>query len=94
MRALREIINFDLPEDYYDTYAGKLAALELDDIKAAAERVIKPNSMTWIVIGDLAKVEAGLRQLQFDQVQRMDTDGNVLEERTAKPSKTLHRGSR
>ncbi|MDE0165348.1 MAG: pitrilysin family protein [Bryobacterales bacterium] len=94
MSALREIINFGLPEDYYDTYAGKLAGLELDDIKAAAERVVKPNRMTWIVIGDLAKVEEGLRQLQFDQVQKMNTDGEVLEERTAKPGKTQQRGAR
>ena len=94
MSALREIINFGLPEDYYDTYAGKLAALELDDIKAAAERVVKPNRMTWIVIGDLGKVEEGLRQLQFDQVQKMNTDGNVLTEQMAKPSKTQQHEAR
>ena len=79
MSALREIINFGIAEDYYDTYAGKLDALKLEDIKAAAARVVKPNQMTWIVIGDMAKVGEGLRGLDFGAIQSMDTDGNVLE---------------
>jgi zinc protease len=81
MSALGEIISFGLPEDYYETYAARLAELKLADLKGAAERVIKPKSMTWIVIGDLAKIESGIRELDFDQVHRMDPDGKILEAR-------------
>ncbi len=81
MRALGEIISFGLPENYYETYAARVDALKLTDIKGAAERVVKPKSMTWIVIGDLEKIESGIRELGFDQVHRMDPEGKVLETR-------------
>ena len=81
MRALGQLISFGIPETYYETYAAKLAALKLADIKSAAEQVIKPRSMTWIVIGDLAKIESGVRELSFDQVHRMDTEGKILDAR-------------
>jgi zinc protease len=29
----------------------------------------------WIVVGDLAKVEAGIRELNLGQVTRLDADG-------------------
>ncbi|MDA1314934.1 MAG: pitrilysin family protein [Acidobacteria bacterium] len=81
MGALGQMISFGLPEDYYETYTAKLAALRLPDIKSAAEQVIKPRGMTWIVIGDLAKIESGVRELSFDQVHRMDTEGKIVEGR-------------
>ena len=77
--AISEIVKFGLPEDYYETYAGKVQALQLTDISAAAERVLKPDRMVWIVVGDLAKVEAGIRELDFEEIHHMDPDGNVLD---------------
>ncbi len=77
--AISEIVKFGLPEDYYETYAGKVQSLELTDISAAAERVVKPDRMVWIVVGDLAKVEAGIRELGFEEIHHMDPDGNVLD---------------
>ncbi len=77
--AISEIVRFGLPEDYYETYAGKVQALELSDINAAAERVVKPDRLVWIVVGDLAKVEAGIRELGFEEIHHMDPDGNVLD---------------
>ena len=77
--AISEIVRFGLPENYYETYAGKVQALELSDINAAAERVVKPDRLVWIVVGDLAKVEAGIRELDFEEIHHMDPDGNVLD---------------
>ena len=66
--AISEIVNFRLSEDYYETYAGKVRALELSDISKAAERLVKPDRLVWIVVGDLAKVEAGIRELGFEEI--------------------------
>ena len=77
--AISEIVQFGLPEDYYETYAGKVQALELSDISAAAERIVKPDRLVWIIVGDLAKVEAGIRELGFEEIHHMDPDGNVLD---------------
>jgi zinc protease len=75
--AIRESVVFGRPDDYYETLAAKVNALALSDIQAAAERVVRPGNMVWIVVGDLAKIEAGIRELGFDEVKRMDPDGNI-----------------
>jgi zinc protease len=75
--AIRDNVVFGRPDDYIETLAGKVNALQLTDIQAAAEKVVKPSHMVWIVIGDLAKFEEGIRELGFDEVKRMDADGNV-----------------
>jgi zinc protease len=75
--AIRESVVFGRPDDYYETLAAKVNALALSDIQAAAERVVRPGNMVWIVVGDLAKIEAGIRELGFDEVKHMDPDGNI-----------------
>jgi len=34
--------------------------------------------MVYVVVGDKAQVEKGLRELGFGEVKMMDADGNVL----------------
>ena len=34
--------------------------------------------MTWVIVGDLAKIEAGIRALNIGEVQVLDADGKVL----------------
>ena len=74
--SIAQIVRFGLPENYYETYSAKVRALQLKDIAGAAERVIRPNSMVWVVIGDRTKVEAGIRDLKFGDVTMIDADGN------------------
>ena len=41
----------------------------------AAERLIHPDKITWVVVGDRSKVEAGLRELGVAEVRIIDADG-------------------
>ena len=75
---LAEITRYGLPEDYFTTYAQRINALERKDISAAAEIVLRPTKMVYVVVGDRAQVEKGLRELGFGDVKMMDADGNVL----------------
>jgi zinc protease len=75
---LAEITRYGLREDYYTTYAQRINALEKKDISAAAEIVLRPDKMVYVVVGDKAQVEKGLRELGFGEVKMMDADGNVL----------------
>ena len=34
--------------------------------------------MVWIVVGDLAKIGGGVRELNFGAIRRMDPDGKML----------------
>jgi zinc protease len=78
-QALVDIVQFGLPDDYYDTYAGKVSALKIDDVNAAAKNVMRADNLTWIVVGDRAKIETGVRELNLGEFRRMDLDGKILQ---------------
>lgn len=58
---------------YYANYATDVAALTPAQL-AEAGAFVKPEELTWIVIGDLAKVEAGIRELGYGEVVRIQAE--------------------
>lgn len=76
-QSIVDIVQFGLPDDYYDTYAGKVRALKTNDVNAAAKEVVRPDNLIWIVVGDRAKIEAGVRELNLGEFHLMDADGKV-----------------
>ena len=77
--ALAEILVYDLPKDHFETYAGKVRALELEDIGRAAKSIVHPDRMVWVVVGDLEKIEEGVRELGFGEVRLLSPDGSPAE---------------
>jgi zinc protease len=67
------------PDDYFATYARRMRALSEADLASAAAKVVRPEDITWIVIGDLAVVERGVRELGFGEVVRLDGNGQLLQ---------------
>lgn len=76
--TLAEMVRYGLPDDYPMTYAGKIRSLNLDQIKSAAKKVIHPDNLVWVVVGDLEKIEAGIRELGFGEIHLIDTEGNPV----------------
>lgn len=74
--ALGEIVTYGLPEDYYSTYAGRVRATESSQVNAAAKKFVFPERMVWLVVGDRAKIEAGIRELKLGEVVLLDADGH------------------
>jgi zinc protease len=72
------ILQYHLPEDYYNTYTEKVWAVHPADLNALAARTILPKQQLWIVVGDMSKVEADVRALGLGEVRRIDADGNLL----------------
>ena len=77
--ALEEMTVYGLPEDYYETYASKVNALDLEKITAAAKQIVRPDQMVWIVVGDQAKIQKGIDELGFGEIHRMSPDGDILD---------------
>lgn len=67
--TLRSIVTYGLDDRYYDTYPAKVRALTLDRIPAAAAEVVHPDQLVWVIVGDLAKIEAGVRELNLGEVK-------------------------
>ena len=75
--AYSTILQYKLPEDYYNTVTGKITAMTPADANALAKRTIEPGKLVWVVVGDLQKVEAGVRELNLGDVRKVDADGNL-----------------
>jgi len=77
--SLAEMVRFGYPDDYWTTYPDKVRAVSDQQISRAAEEAVKPDGMIWVVVGDRAKIEQGIRDLGYSDIIMMDVDGNVLE---------------
>ena len=77
--SIVEIVRFDLDDKYFDSYADRVRGLSLEQVSQAADQVIRPNSLVWVVVGDREKVEPGIRELGFGEIRILDTDGNPME---------------
>ena len=45
--------------------------------------VFDPKAMTWIIVGDLSKIEAGVRALDLGEVTVVDADGKPVAAKAA-----------
>jgi zinc protease len=68
--AALSLVNFGYPDDYFAKYASNVRGLTAKDLNAAATRVVRPEDVIWIVVGDLKKIEAGIRELNLGEVVR------------------------
>ena len=74
--SIGEIVRFGFDDRYYDGYAAKVRAVSLADV-AAASGVIQPDKLVWVIAGDRAKIEPGLKELGMGAIKEIDADGNV-----------------
>lgn len=65
--------------DYVPSLKGQFQSLDIDAIKAQAQAVIHPNSLTWLIVGDRAAIEPGIRELNLGPIEVWDADGNKVE---------------
>jgi zinc protease len=77
--AATQLLNFGYPDDYFAGYAGRVRALTESDLAAAAKKFIHPEETIWVVVGDLAQVEQGIRDLNLGEIVRIDGDGRPLQ---------------
>ena len=76
--SVEEIVRFDLPHDYYTTFASKVRELQVADLSTAAKETIQPDKLVWVVVGDRAKIEPGIRELNLGPLQFLDADGKPI----------------
>ena len=76
--AIGDIVRFGRADDYVRTLRARLEAQTDAGVRQAAALAFQPDSLTWVIVGDLSKIEAPLRELGLGSVQVLDADGNVL----------------
>ncbi len=76
--AIADIVRFGRPDDWVRTLKARLEAQTTAGVRAAAATAFRPDALTWVVVGDLAKIEQPIRALGLGPVQVLDADGKVL----------------
>jgi zinc protease len=77
--SLTDLVTYNLPDDYYAKYAGLVESQTLSEVQDAAKKLVKPNQLVWVVVGDRAKIEDSIKSLGYDEVKYIDGDGNVIQ---------------
>ena len=78
--SLNELVKYELPDNYFQTYDQQVRNLELDAVRKLAKKMVRPGDLQFFVVGDKEKVLPGLKELGFDKIILVDPDGNPIKE--------------
>ena len=76
------IVRYNRPDNWVEVRRGRIEALDPAAVNAAA-KTLDPNALTWVVVGDLSKIEAEVRALGLGELRIIDADGNPVGDATA-----------
>ncbi len=76
--SLQDAIKYERGLAYLSNYAAMLQDMKLADIQSAAKKVIQPNSLTWVIVGDRAKIEKGIQELNIGAIKYIDSEGKEV----------------
>jgi zinc protease len=76
--AISGIVQYDRPDDYVQTLKSRLQAITPAAAETAIKEIVQPAAITWVIVGDLSKIEAPVRALNLGDVQVIDADGQPV----------------
>ena len=68
-RRLEDMLVYHLPDDYFAKYVGNIQAVTAADVQRVAQKYIQPSRFAVVVVGDLKKIEPGIRALNLGPVK-------------------------
>lgn len=74
---LETLVQYRLPDDYFNTVVPKVRAVTTDDVSRVAKKYLDVDHLTVVVVGDSTQVEPALRKLPIGKnltVYRFDDD--------------------
>jgi predicted Zn-dependent peptidase len=84
MDAMQGIVMYQRPDDYVQTLKSRIDAQTDASVQAAAKEIIHPDQLTWVIVGDLGKIEAPIRALKLGKLEVLDADGKPVSAAKAK----------
>jgi zinc protease len=77
LEALQSNARFGRPDDYVSSLKSRYQQVKLENLQEAAEQVLQPDRLTWVIVGDRSKIEQELRDLDIAEVEVMDAAGQL-----------------
>lgn len=79
-RFARNIVRYNLPEDYYETYLQRLDAITIEDVQNAARQFITADNANIVVVGNKDEISESLVRFDADgEIEYFDAFGKKLE---------------
>ena len=76
--GLQTIFTYNLPLDYYAKLPGRFEAVTPEEVSKAAQSDVHPDQLVLMAVGDRAKIEPGLKELNLGPIEYRDTSGNAV----------------
>ncbi|HYO99421.1 MAG TPA: pitrilysin family protein [Pyrinomonadaceae bacterium] len=73
--SIGQLFIYNLPLDYYRTLPAKIDAVTIADVRRAAEKYLRPESMVIVAVGDRSKIETELLKLNLGKLEARGLDG-------------------
>ncbi|HEX5663879.1 MAG TPA: pitrilysin family protein [Xanthomonadaceae bacterium] len=77
MGTIGGIVRYGRPDDWVQVRNAEVAAFTPTQANAAA-RGLDPDQLTWVIVGDLSKIESQVRALNLGEVTVVDADGKPV----------------
>jgi zinc protease len=78
---ISRILDYNLPANFVEQQAKILQSMTPAQIKAIAQKQLKPEKMNVLLVGDKARILEGVKKLGYEVVE-LDADGKKLEGKT------------
>ena len=72
-------VRFNRPNSYIFDYEKQMRNLSYEAVRSAAAELISPDSLTWIIVGDLKEIETKIRALNMGEVKILNSSGEMIE---------------
>ena len=69
---------YDLPLNYFNSYAQQIGAVGAADVQRVAQQYVKPEHVSVVIVGDLKTIEQGIRAVQIGKVEVRDMSGRPI----------------
>ena len=76
--AITTLWTQNLPDDYYQQYATRVAAITKDDVMRVAKQYVTVDHLAIVIVGDRSAIEAPLKATGIAPIALYDIEGNPV----------------
>jgi zinc protease len=69
---------YGLPDDYFDSYRERIAAITKDDVVRVANKYVDPDRATIVIVGKATEITSPLKELSLP-VSVYDVEGKLVQ---------------
>jgi zinc protease len=78
VNSIGQLFVYSLPNTYYRTFPSQIEAVSPEVVKNVATKLLKPDSMIVVAVGDRAKIEPELQKLELGPIELRDFEAKPV----------------